>query len=145
MKSIILEEKVVTIIEEHGSTDFPNECCGFLFGHDKGNKRMITEAQPVINVKEGDQRRRFEIAPQDYIKAEMYALQNNIQLLGVYHSHPQHPAIPSEHDLNVALPFFSYIIISIMDGQPNHIRSWQLNDSGQFEEEDINRNIFSLN
>lgn len=145
MKKLILEEKAFNIIAEHGSTDFPNECCGFLFGKDKEGKRIITEANPVVNAQQGDQRRRFEIAPHDYIKAEMYALQNDLQLLGVYHSHPQHPAIPSEHDLKVALPFFSYIIISVMDGIVDHIRSWQLNDEGTFEEETVQRNIFSLN
>lgn len=126
-------------MKNHAESDFPNECCGFLYGNETGSERVITLAEPVANSKEGDQRRRFEIAPQIYIRAEQFALSNNISLLGVYHSHPQHPAIPSEHDLRQAMPWFSYVIISVMDGKYDHIRSWQLDeDNTRFIEENIN-------
>jgi proteasome lid subunit RPN8/RPN11 len=133
---IILENDVQKIIEEDAVQAFPNECCGFVFGHEDSNgRRHLTQAHTVTNVKEGDKRRRFEIAPQDYIDAEKYAEEQQLELLGVYHSHPNHPAIPSEHDRAAAQPFFSYLIISVNEKKPGPIRSWRLNDELQFEEE----------
>ncbi len=75
------------------------------------------------NHKEGDQRRRFEISDLDYMKAERHAAKEGLTLLGVYHSHPLHPAIPSEHDHTVAMPFFSYLIVSVQTEGTAHVRS----------------------
>lgn len=136
MKLNINKEALKTM-HQHAEVDFPNECCGFFYGSDKGEEREIELAIEIINSKEGDQRRRFEISPLDYMKAEKYALENNLNLLGVYHSHPQHPAIPSEHDLKQAVPFFSYIIVSVMNGKVDHTRSWILDESSNFVEEEI--------
>jgi proteasome lid subunit RPN8/RPN11 len=117
---------------------FPDECCGFLFGNeDENGDRTVTDILVVNNAKEGDKRRRFEIAPLDYLNAEQYAEENKLLLLGVYHSHPNHPAIPSEHDRVAAQPYFSYIIISVLDQKIGPIRSWRLNDDFQFEEENV--------
>jgi proteasome lid subunit RPN8/RPN11 len=117
---------------------FPDECCGFLFGtEDEAGNRTISAIQVVNNAKEGDKRRRFVIAPLDYLKAEQYADEQQLTLLGVYHSHPNHPAIPSEHDRVAAQPFFSYIIISVLEGKIGPVRSWRLNDDSQFEEETV--------
>ncbi|HEV7780609.1 MAG TPA: M67 family metallopeptidase [Chitinophagaceae bacterium] len=116
---------------------FPDECCGFLFGEEEGDERIITAIQAVNNVKEGDKTRRFEIAPQDYLEAERFAAQNGLQLLGIYHSHPDHPSFPSEHDRVAAQPYFSYIIVSVIRGNWSDTRSWRLNDEHQFEEEVI--------
>ena len=115
----------------------------FFYGQEDGEgNRTVTEILVVNNSREGDKRRRFEISPKDYLKAEQYALESNLQLLGVYHSHPNHPAIPSEHDRVAAQPFFSYIIISVLDNKTTHLRSWRLNDQFQFEEEDIKNGIY---
>jgi proteasome lid subunit RPN8/RPN11 len=133
---IVLETDAQKIIVQHAVDAFPDECCGFVFGHeDSAGRRIITEARVVKNIKDGDKRRRFEIAPQDYLDAEKYAEEHQLELLGVYHSHPNHPATPSEHDRAAAQPFFSYLIISVNDKEPGPIRSWRLNDDWQFEEE----------
>ena len=133
---IVLQPQAQQVIIEDAVRAFPDECCGFLYGYDdESGRRVITQAQVVNNAKEGDKRRRFEIAPYDYLDAEKYAEQQQVQLLGIYHSHPNHPAVPSEHDRVAAQPFFSYIIISVNDKQPGLIRSWRLNDEFQFEEE----------
>jgi proteasome lid subunit RPN8/RPN11 len=137
MLPLIIDPSAEGVMRAHAEQDFPNECVGFFYGHDTAESRSISLARPIINSKEGDQRRRFEVSPIDYMKAEQYALLNDLTLLGVYHSHPQHPAIPSEHDLLQALPFFSYVILSVMDGNMDHIRSWRLSEGGQFEEEFI--------
>ena len=113
MNKLVIEPSAVADIFDDGIEAFPNECCGFLYGDETAERRIITIAQPVINKKEGDQRRRFQIAPLDYIRAEQFAIANNVQLLGVYHSHPLHPAIASEHDLEKAMPYFSYIILKM--------------------------------
>lgn len=133
---LILEETVLEYVKNHAEEDYPNECCGFFFGKD-GEERNVTLAEKVANTQNGDQRRRFQIDPKDYQKAEKYALENNLDLLGVYHTHPDHPAEPSEHDRSVALPYFSYIIISVREGTSTDIRSWRLNEERQFEEEHI--------
>lgn len=132
---IQIDEKAATSMYKHAKEAFPNECCGFLYGIEK-NERIINLAIPVANSKKGDQSRRFEISPFDYIKAEQFALDTGTQLLGIYHSHPNHPAIASEHDLKVAMPFFSYVIVSVMDGIIEDIKSWKLKDDERFFEEE---------
>jgi proteasome lid subunit RPN8/RPN11 len=140
---IVLETDAQKVIVQDAVDAFPDECCGFVFGHEDSNgRRIITEARVVKNVKEGDKRRRFEIAPQDYLDAEKYAEEKQLELLGVYHSHPNHPAVPSEHDRAAAQPFFSYLIISVNNKIPGPIRSWRLNDDWQFEEE--NNHLLSM-
>ena len=135
--TIKLEKEVQQYINQHGREAFPNECCGFLYGREEDD-RLITLAQRVDNSKEGDQRRRFEISPLDYLKAERFAVESNTQLLGIYHSHPKHPAIASEHDLAKALPYFSYVIISVMEDAVVDIKSWKLKEEERvFEEETV--------
>ena len=124
---------------------FPDECCGFLLGSEKKEKRIVEEIIIINNAKEGDKRRRFEIKPLDYLKAEQYAEENNLTLLGVYHSHPNHPSVPSEHDRIVAQPFFSYVIIAVKEDEFVSLQSWRLNDNFQFEEERINEIVKILN
>ena len=134
---LIIEPKALEEMYTDAQQTFPDECCGFFFGKEEGEERKVTEILVVNNSKEGDKRRRFVIAPKDYINAERHAEVNDLQLLGIYHSHPNHPAIPSEHDRVAAQPYFSYIIISVMDREIAAIRSWQLNEESQFEEETI--------
>jgi len=119
----------------HAEAAFPNECCGFFYGTEEGGVRAVTLSTEVTNSKEGDQRRRFAISDKDYLQAERFAAREGLTLLGVYHSHPLHPAIPSEHDLAVALPYFSYIIVSVQPEGTAHVRSWQLDEGRQFAEE----------
>jgi proteasome lid subunit RPN8/RPN11 len=139
MKSnqLTIDGAAAEVIRRHGEEAFPHECCGFLYG-DERSGRFVSLAVPVTNTKPGDQRRRFEISPLDYMRAEQYALQHQTQLLGVYHSHPNHPAIASEHDLAVAMPFFSYVIVSVMEGEAADLKSWRLKDEERkFGEEEI--------
>ncbi len=138
MNHIEITEKAKSIIYNDGEITFPDECCGFIYGKEEDGIRLISEAAPVHNSKEGDKKRRFEISPFDYMKAERYALEKGLELLGVYHSHPSHPAIASEHDLKVAMPFFSYVIISVYDAKTIDIKSWRLRDEERiFDEETV--------
>lgn len=125
-------------MKEEAVRTFPDECCGFLFGFEQPDgTRKVENIWTVNNSKPGDKKRRFEISAKDYIQAEKFALENNFLLLGIYHSHPNHPAVPSEHDRLAAQPWFSYLIISVMQRQFDHIRSWRLSEDSQFEEENI--------
>jgi len=132
-----IDPQALQAMTDHAEAAFPNECCGFLYGDETGDFRHVTLSTEVTNSKEGDQRRRFAISDKDYLHAERHAAREGLTLLEVYHSHPLHPAIPSEHDLAVALPFFSYIIVSVQPEGTAHVRSWQLNAKRQFAEEHI--------
>jgi proteasome lid subunit RPN8/RPN11 len=133
---ILIESASLTQMKDQAVLIFPDECCGFLFGSEQHDgQRTVSKIREVNNAKPGDKRRRFEITPQDYMQAEQYALENDLLLLGIYHSHPNHPAVPSEFDRAAAQPWFSYVIISVMHSQVDHIRSWRLNEASQFEEE----------
>lgn len=136
-KKVILSDEVIAAIKKHAVESFPYECCGFLYGTENDERRIALSVR-VPNSKAGDQRRRFEISPDDYRWAERHALENDLQLLGVYHSHPNHPAIASETDLAMAMPYFSYVIISVNNGIPGEIKSWQLaEEERRFEEEEV--------
>ncbi len=136
MKPIILTGKLLNQMEHHALADYPNECCGFFFGNELASSRQILAIRSVENSKEGDKRRRFEISAKEYMMAERFAQEQQLALLGVYHSHPNHPAIPSEHDLKQAVPYFSYIIMSADGRQVEQTTSWQL-IGDQFIEEEI--------
>ena len=135
---ISIESAPLAQMKSHALNIFPDECCGFLFGIEQtdGN-RIISKIKEVNNSKPGDKRSRFEIAGKDYMQAEKFAAENDLLLLGIYHSHPNHPAIPSEHDRVAAQPYFSYVIFPYMQRMIDHIRSWRLNEASQFEEEII--------
>lgn len=134
---IQISEQIHEELKRDALNTFPDECCGFILGKENGEERVIEEIIVVKNEKEGDKRRRFEISPLDYLKAEQYAEDKNLTLLGIYHSHPNHPSVPSEHDRVVAQPFFSYIILSVRENEVVSTQSWVLNDEFQFEEEKV--------
>lgn len=138
---IIIEPRVKQLLIDDALNTFPDECCGFLFGHEEHDgTRIVTDVLVVDNSKAGDKTRRFEISAPDYLTAEQHALDNDWTILGIYHSHPKHPAIPSEHDRVAAQPWFSYVIIAVpnlTDREAIHFRSWLLSEKQQFEEEEI--------
>jgi proteasome lid subunit RPN8/RPN11 len=133
---IFIEHDAHTQIKTQAIQTFPDECCGFLFGTELADgNRIISTVREVDNAKAGDRRRRFEITGKDYMQAEQFALDSRLILLGIYHSHPLYPAIPSEHDRIAALPYFSYVILSVIQDRVDHIRSWRLTENSTFEEE----------
>lgn len=137
----VVDDEILSEMHRHALADFPNECVGFFYGRAEGDEKVVSEYYPLENSKDGDQRRRFEVSPLDYMKAEQHALAKGVDLLGVYHSHPLHPAKPSEHDLKQAVPFFSYIIASVNETTVEKTTSWRLNEEdNQFEEEILTNN-----
>jgi proteasome lid subunit RPN8/RPN11 len=132
--TVTLSDGVIDAIRDHGRQTYPNECCGALIGRDG----QVAEAYPLPNTTEEGPRRRFLVRPADYRAAEARASDAGGELLGFYHSHPDHPARPSQYDLDHAWPFFSYVILSVRAGEPGEIRSWRLRDDrSQFDEEEL--------
>jgi proteasome lid subunit RPN8/RPN11 len=130
-----LNPQVDAAIRAHGSETYPNECCGALIGRD-GN---VTETLALPNTTEEGPRRRFMVRPQDYRAAEKRAAESGGELLGFYHSHPDHPARPSQYDLDHAWPFFSYVIVSVRDGVSGDMTAWRLReDRSAFDQEQLN-------
>jgi len=136
--AITLSKEVKDQIRAHAVRDYPFECCGFLFGHVDTQQRTIIKSKPVENVEEAaNKKRNFEISSEAYMKAEEEVEQEGMVLAGIYHSHPDHPAVPSQSDLKKALPFFSYVIMTAKVSEIGSLKSWYLNDDGKFEEEEV--------
>jgi proteasome lid subunit RPN8/RPN11 len=114
------------LIASDARQGYPDECCGFLLGRWNGDSAEVASARPVRNVREENRRRRFEITPRDFAQAETHAENHGLDLLGVYHSHPDHPAEPSQYDLERALPGFLYLIVSVRKGKVGDSRWWEL-------------------
>jgi len=134
MAGLLLTEAVDTAIRAHGRETFPHECCGALLGRDG----TVQEAHALPNTTEEGPRRRFLVRPDDYRGAEKRAREAGLDLLGFYHSHPDHPARPSQYDLDHAWPSFSYVIVSVMAGEDKLLTSWQLKaDRSAFDEEPV--------
>ena len=127
-------------IAAHGERDYPYECCGLLLGSfaDDGMK-AISEIYPISNAREEQAKRnRFLIRPEELMRGERYAQQKGLEVVGFYHSHPDHPAVPSEYDLDHAWPMFSYIVVSVSAGAARDLRSWEMEpDRSRFNEEEI--------
>jgi proteasome lid subunit RPN8/RPN11 len=115
---------------------YPEEACGFLVGRETGQRRIVIDVWPVDNISAENRKRRFIVDPVAYLQTEKRAIREEVTLLGIFHSHPDHPAIPSEHDLAAAHPFFSYTIVSVSDGAVADTKSYQLLD-GSFVEEHV--------
>ena len=116
-------------IEAEGAAAYPNECCGILIGHDLDDRRVVDRLEPGRNVYAPDEQyHRFSIDPRAQMKAERDAEATGKVVLGFYHSHPDHPARPSEYDREHAWPFYSYVIVSIANGRPADMTSWVLDD-----------------
>ena len=120
----VLSREAVTTIRRHASGAYPVECCGALL--EAGG--IIVEAFPLANTTAGHPRRRFLVGPDDYRAAEARAQERRGTLAGFYHSHPDHPARPSAHDLAHAWPNLIYLIVSVQAGAPGEIACWRLRD-----------------
>jgi proteasome lid subunit RPN8/RPN11 len=129
-------------IRRHGAETFPHECCGALLGRDSvavesGNSeesetpREVLDLFPLVNRRDDSPRNRFAVAADDVRDAEKAARQHGLEVVGWYHSHPDHPAQPSQFDREHAWPWYSYIIVSVMSGAPAEMTSWRLNDDRQ--------------
>jgi proteasome lid subunit RPN8/RPN11 len=145
MNKLVLTPAQVQQIEEEGAQTYPNECCGILIGRDVSDgtctRRVIERLEPMANVFDADQqRRRFAVDPLALMRAEKSSAADGLLVVGFYHSHPDHPARPSEFDREHAWPFYSYVIVSIAKAEAVDMTSWVLDDETQsFLRQDIDR------
>lgn len=118
------DPEILAGIRAHGVETYPHECCGALIAREG---RMV-EAYRLPNTTAAGARRRFRISPSDYRLAEAHADAAGATLAGFYHSHPDHPAEPSAHDLELAWPNFIYVIVSVRAGTAGDLTAWRLRD-----------------
>ena len=124
-------------IHTHGKESYPEEGAGFLLGRADATSRLVTEILTLTNSRENTARHnRYLLTPQDMMRGEDEAERLGLDVIGVFHSHPDHPNLPSEFDREWAMPWFSYIITSVHSGAAVESRSWRLTDDrARFEEE----------
>jgi proteasome lid subunit RPN8/RPN11 len=127
-------------IRRQGEVEYPHECCGLLMGRfDEDGHKRVFEVYPVSNAREEDARHnRSLILPDEYVRGERYARQLGLEVVGNYHSHPDHTAAPSQFDLDHAWPTWSYLIVSVREGRAQDLRAWEMKaDRSSFDEEEI--------
>ena len=137
VNALVIPAALARQIEAEGSKAYPNECCGILIGRDEAGQRVVERLEPVANeFEEGEQYHRFLITPQVLMKAEKAAGEKLV--LGFYHSHPDHPARPSEYDREHAWPFYSYVIVAITKREATDLTSWVLDEATEtFKRQEI--------
>jgi proteasome lid subunit RPN8/RPN11 len=135
---IVAPSAVLDAIREHGRKTYPEECCGALLGVRGGGRAAVRRIERLANGRVGERHRRFRIDAADYRRVEAAAEESGLVLLGFYHSHPDHPAVPSDYDREHAMPFFHYVVLAVRSGEPGAIASWVLaEDRGAFERETL--------
>ncbi len=117
-------------VGRHGEAGYPNEICGLLIGERRGGEKIVREVIPVENAWEAidEQHRRFLIEPEVLLREERRLRGTGREILGFYHSHPDHPAEPSETDREFAWPSYSYVIQEVRGGHAAEALSWVLKD-----------------
>jgi proteasome lid subunit RPN8/RPN11 len=113
---------------EHARATYPNECCGAMIGAIDGERKRVTLAIPLDNVSQGPQRSRYELRPEDLLHADREARRQKLDLIGIYHSHPDCAAYFSETDLKNSCPWYSFVVLSIQKGEFDHANSWLPNE-----------------
>lgn len=137
---IELSQQQLNEIRRHAEQDYPYECCGLLIGRfAEAGRKVVTETYSISNAREeAAKRNRFLIQPEELMRGEKYARERRLDVVGFYHSHPDHPAVPSQYDLEHAWPTYSYIIVSVLQGSATDLFSWELEaDRSRFNSEEI--------
>lgn len=134
--SLILEK-----IQAHGKKAYPEEGCGALIGKDEeDDRRYVKEAIPLKNRISESRHNRYVIDARDVTSVEKKAHDQGLELVGFFHSHPNAPALPSQFDLEHSWPWYSYVIVSVLNGNPGDIESWKLkSDRSKFDKEELVR------
>lgn len=128
--TIEIPKSVLQAIHDHARAAYPEECCGFLLGHSDAPRR-IEESRRARNVATENRARRYSIDPLELLHADDDARKKSLELIGVYHSHPDHPAAPSEYDRSRAASWLSYVIVSVVDREPKDVTAWQFDETAR--------------
>jgi proteasome lid subunit RPN8/RPN11 len=125
--SLRLPESLAEEIRRHGETAYPAECCGALVGRVEAEAKEVVRLAPAVN-RRTDDPHRYLIAPDDLRRLEAEVRAAGLEIVGYFHSHPDHPAVPSAFDADHAWPWYSYVIVRIDRGQGAELTSWVLAD-----------------
>jgi proteasome lid subunit RPN8/RPN11 len=125
---VLVSEEILAQIRKHGEEIYPHECCGFMLGSARDGEQRITEIRSQRNERTESRENRFVISPEQFKAEENYARKAGVQLVGIYHSHPDSPARPSDYDREHAWPWFSYLIVSVVGGKAMEAQAWQLRE-----------------
>ena len=134
-----ISNEILDQVLAHGENAYPEEGAGFLLGSAEGEQRLVVAILGLINAREDTARHnRYLLTAQDYLRGEQEGERLGLDVLGVFHSHPDHPNRPSEYDREWAMPWFSYLITSVQGGRAVESRAWRLaEDRSAFIEETI--------
>lgn len=135
--TLSLSKDVRASLEGWARSGYPNETCGLLIGESQDGVAVTARAVLAKNLNKERATDRYELDPKDQLAAEADARASGLEVIGVWHSHPDYPARPSETDRMMAWPKWSYLIISVSNENIEDVRAWQLNRQGEFEEETI--------
>jgi proteasome lid subunit RPN8/RPN11 len=148
---LIAKSKHLSEIKKHSLICYPHECCGLLVGKINNNEKILVKViatendwqnqqylfQNTIKKSTRNSKDSFSIAPEKLIQIHKQARQENLEVIGVYHSHPNNPAIPSDFDLAIAWQTYSYIIVSVTEKETKELLNWSLNSQGKFAIEEL--------
>jgi proteasome lid subunit RPN8/RPN11 len=121
---IRIEPEAWAAMLSHARRTYPNECCGAMLGASGGGEKIVREALALENAYQGAQAARYELRPEDLLAADRAARERNMDLIGVYHSHPDCDAYFSQTDLKNSCPWYSFVVLSIRGGEFDHANSW---------------------
>ena len=150
---LLLSAQQLAAVSAHAERVYPEECCGLMVGEiqhaEDESQKLLVELVPLDNEWTAEafpeelstaasaytKRRRYQIAPEDMLRTQQQAREQGLSIIGVYHSHPDHEAVPSECDRTLAWPEYAYVIASVRSGQTVDIQNWALDSDHQFQPE----------
>jgi len=121
---IVIEQRPWEDMVAHARSTYPDECCGAMLGTIENGRKTVLAALPLRNAYEGERRARYELRPEDLLQADRDARARGMDLIGIYHSHPDCGAYFSETDLKNSCPWYSFVVLSIQQGKFDHANSW---------------------
>ena len=121
---IRIEAEPWQVMVAHARQTYPNECCGAMLGHLDDGFKIVRVAMPLENAFVGVQATRYELRPEDLLAADRAARERSLDLIGIYHSHPDCDAYFSTTDLKNSCPWYSFVVLSIHKGEFDHANSW---------------------
>jgi proteasome lid subunit RPN8/RPN11 len=121
---IRIETEPWGVMVAHARETYPNECCGAMLGSTDGDQKTVRVALRLRNAFEGAQAARYELRPEDLLAADKAARERSMDLIGIYHSHPDCDAYFSKTDLQNSCPWYSFVVLSIQKGEFHHANSW---------------------
>ncbi len=138
------------IILHHAESTYPEECCGVMIGEKSAESKTVVEIIPTQNAwnrqtandfpsceASHSRRRRYSISPLEMLQLQKSSRDKNLNIIGIFHSHPDYPATPSEFDRSCAWQEYSYIIVPVIKGRAGDVNSWVLDDDSMFVQEEV--------